>query len=285
MLGSARESMLNKPVQEQTDWELYKKVRKANAKDAVKSNMNYNLRNHTEKYSKANEDAKMRKDLNYNNLGDSKAPKFDPLDFKESRNKIESSQPSSTREHSKEKVLPQTNHESLPELQSRINTLIRHLFAYWAKKRSSKYIRIEKFVKSLLIMGLAPNEQFLTAVLEQFESNVPKPGFIKPKVPHGKRVPLLKDLYEQKPSNKYFVYSVDRYGNLKVSHISLEAMLELYTFNKHSMNLQGLLKKQLCQSYIKNLTKKLAKQNYGLNLKQQERDVQIIQFSAQQYND
>lgn len=93
-------------------------------------------------------------------------------------------------------MLPETNHESLPELQSRINTLIRHLFAYWAKKRSSKYIRIEKFVKSLLIMGLAPNEPFLNGVLEQFESNVPKPGFVKPKVPHGSRVPLLKDLYE-----------------------------------------------------------------------------------------
>lgn len=159
MIGSARESMLSKPIKEQTDWELYKKVRKAKAKDAVQSNMHYNLRNHTEKYSKANEDAKMRKDLNYNGLGDSKPPKFDPLDFKESKNKThESCQHSSTREHSKEKVLPQTNHESLPELQSRINTLIRHLFAYWAKKRSSKYIRIEKFIKSLLIMGLAPNE-------------------------------------------------------------------------------------------------------------------------------
>jgi len=53
--------------------------------------------------------------------------------------------------------------------------------------------------------------------------------------------------------NDHFVYKPLKDGNLEVTHISLEAFLDLYAIHRHCNNLHLLLIKNLTAKYIKNI--------------------------------
>mmetsp|Transcript_20441 Transcript_20441/g.31168 ORF Transcript_20441/g.31168 Transcript_20441/m.31168 type:complete len:90 (+) Transcript_20441:44-313(+) len=89
----------------------------------------------------------------------------------------------------------------------------------------------------MVLFGLAPSSLFLQRTVKHFEERIQKPSFTFPRIPEGRRVPDLAELKKLKPFNKYFVYSADIEAKLTVTHISLEAILELYEVTKHSMNL------------------------------------------------
>ena len=105
---------------------------------------------------------------------------------------------------------------------------------------------MKDFYKNMVIFGLAPSTEFLQNALQRFEEKVRRPAFTMPKELEGPNgVPNLAELAKLKPSNKYFVYRVDRFGCLHVSHTSLETLLELCQLNKFTCSLIDLLRRHL----------------------------------------
>lgn len=90
------------------------------------------------------------------------------------------------------------------------------------------------------MFGLAPNTQYLKSILHNYSEQVKQPSYnytthANPKIDQVERKKI-------KPFNKQFVYKLNMDGTLEVTHISLDAFLELFKVNKLILNFHSYLK-------------------------------------------
>ena len=240
---------VDKPISEQHNWAHYKDLLKAKLQKAKKDHSENTLSHFLAKKKQQTENSKLLRSRNYNGQGGLHQAK---------RNTTTASKP-----------MVDYDSMSIPDLQSRTYKFITSLFQYWCKSKASKYLRIEKFYMNMVLFGLAPSTQYLEKVILNFEEQLHRP--------------VVNAAMKQKPFNRFFVYKVAKDGSLSISHLSLDTLQEIYRVNKYCNALQQLLKRHLTQRYVKQVMWKLAKQGFGLDLKQQARIGKDLQFRTHEY--
>lgn len=141
------------------------------------------------------------------------------------------------------------------------------LFNYWLKKKESKFLRIGKFYQNMVVFGLAPNTQYLAGVLHNYSEQVKQPSFAYTTHPNPKVDQI--ERRKIKPFNKQFVYKLNFDGTLEISHISLDAFIELYKVNKLILNFHSYLKQSLLKKHVEHLIQKMQKVGYAIDQKKQ----------------
>lgn len=61
------------------------------------------------------------------------------------------------------------------QVQEKNMIFFRNLFQYWCKKKTSKYLRIHDFYRYMVIFGLAPNQQMVEQLIQEFDKQIKKP--------------------------------------------------------------------------------------------------------------
>jgi hypothetical protein len=128
----------------------------------------------------------------------------------------------------------------LSQIQAKVNSFITFAFKYWVKKKTSNYLRIGKFYQNMIVFGLAPNTNYLKNIMTNFSEKIKQPSYSF--TAHPNRKVDTEERNKVRPYNKHFVYMLKRDGTLEISHISLEAVLELFRVNKQIINIVANLK-------------------------------------------
>lgn len=107
-------------------------------------------------------------------------------------------------------------------MNAKIAKILASIFKFWAKKETSKYIRLGQFFRNMVVFGLVPHSKYLQNVLFNFSEKIEQPKYSYVTLPNP--VEDAKARAQVKPYNKFFVYSLKKDGTLTISHISLEAI-------------------------------------------------------------
>ena len=132
-------------MREVEDWKGYKNILRGRSTQAKRAITDLKMRNFVDKTRNQMEQSSAIKEIHYNGLGLEKAKRVDPLEYL----KKMSVKRKQSNEAQKEKSSPRPAQDpevlSISAQQKRLNALLGHLFRYWCKKKTSKYLRMQDF--------------------------------------------------------------------------------------------------------------------------------------------
>lgn len=156
-------AQVDKPIEAQKDWHLYKALLRQRFKMASKHFENHQLNEFQKAKATAQDNSKKLREQRYhlNDIGDFNLME-QALKLKEEQAKF---------------MFKMFEQQSQSEVQARIDGFLTALFKYWVKKSTSKYLRISKFFQNMVVFGLASSTAYLENVLANYSEKIQQPAF------------------------------------------------------------------------------------------------------------
>ena len=98
----------------------------------------------------------------------------------------------------------------------------------------------------MVVFGLAPSSKFIEDLIMTYAEKVKQPSFLFSVNTKGMcKYDEMLERRKIKPFNANFVYRLLTNGQLEISHISLETILDIFKINKDCNNIHNFLKNNL----------------------------------------